>query len=361
MPDSVTHAALSWPAVNPGWVALADPADWPLVDPPQVAALLGTALEQRKERILASFAAQFEALRASLRKPALFWPRRGSPRFDRLLLVGQPRSGSASLTNLLRFVGTANRTITNLLQGDFARSVIAPFGDPFWFDLTPYLLPEETLSGTHAPPSPRLVESLRQRERLGIVLTVRDPRDAIVSFARLVAAGWVFPGFAKGAAPAEAQRAVITGRLFTQTGVWGEDRGAPQVYHVPSYLNWLQSALMLAELPNCIVLRYEEAFDQSDGRALFERLCQETICGVDWRDFEQAYHGTMLFRTLTGREPGTLEPSAHLARGEAGSWRDEWAADPALLDHPVVHAFCARFGYEMPDSRTPAGEPAGVQ
>ena len=106
--------------------------------------------------------------------------------------------------------------------------------------------------------------------------------------------------------------------------------------------------MMLAELPNAVVLRYEEAFDQSDGRALFERLRAEGVVGVEWRDFEPAYQRCMIFRNAAGREPGQIDARQHLARGQVGAWRDEWAADPALLRQPVVEAFCARFGYAPP-------------
>lgn len=347
MPDSQPLAA-PLPSVPAEWAALADPADWPLVEPPHLVSLLRSALATAASRIAACQTLQLAAFHRSLVTPAFHWPRAGSQRFDRILLAGQPRSGSAMMTGLLRFAGIAPRKIPSLLQHDIAAALIAPFGDPFWFDLTPYLLPVGTLSSTHAPPSPRLVEFLRARPRTAVVLTVRDPRDAIVSFARMVAnAGWILPDFAGGAAPAVAQRLAITGRLFSQAplGRQGEQR---QVFLVPSYLNWLQSALMLAELPNAVVLRYEEAFDQSDGRALFERLRREQVVAVEWRDFEPAFHQCMIFRNAAGREPGQIDATAHLARGQVGSWRDEWAADPALLDHPVLRAFCARFGYPPP-------------
>ncbi len=347
MPDSLPLAAPP-PSVPPEWSSLVDPADWPLVEPPHLVSLLRSALATAASRIAACQTLQLGAFHRSLVKPAFHWPRAGSQRFDRILLAGQPRSGSAMMTGLLRFAGIAPRMMPSLLQHDIAAALIAPFGDPFWFDLTPYLLPVGTLSSTHAPPSPRLVEFLRQRPKTAVVLTVRDPRDAIVSFARMVAnASWILPDFAGGAAPAVAQRLAITGRLFSQAPLprQGEQR---QVFLVPSYLNWLQSALLLAELPNAVVLRYEEAFDQSDGRALFERLRREQVVAGGGGDFQPAFPRGMIFRNVTGREPGVIDAKAHLARGQAGAWRDEWAADPALLGHPVVRAFCARFGYPAP-------------
>jgi hypothetical protein len=348
MPDSQPLGAPPGP-IPAAWIALADPADWPLVEPPHLVALLRSALETVRPRIAACQAQQLRAFHRNLEQPLFRWPRAGSPRFDRILLVGQPRSGSAMMTGLLRFAGIAPRHVRSLLQEALAAAMIAPFGDPFWFDLTPYVLPAGTLSSTHAPPSPRLVEFLRQRPQTAVVLTVRDPRDAIVSFARMVAnAGWILPDFAGGAAPAVAQRLAITGRLFSQAPLPVQGDGSRQVFLVPSYLNWLRSALLLAELPNAVVLRYEESFDQSDGRALFERLRREQVVAVEWRDFEPAFQRCMIFRNASGREPGQIDAKAHLARGQVGAWRDEWAADPGLLDHPVVQAFCARFGYPPP-------------
>lgn len=334
------------PGTDEGWRRLVDPADWPLVEPPHLVEFLRRGLEREAARIDACYARQLESFRQKLANPAFHWPRAGSRRFDRLLLAGQPRSGSAMTTGLLRFAGIAPRRIQNLLQDDIVAALIAPLGDPFWLDLTPYLLPVGTLCSTHAPPSPRLVRFLAARPRTGVVVTVRDPRDAIVSFARMVSAnGWILPAFAHGAPAARAQELAIRGRLFTQPAA---DGGTAAIFLVPSYLNWLQSALMLAELPNAVVLRYEDSFDQSDGRALFARLREEGVVAVEWRDFEPAYQRCMLFRNAAGREPGEIQPAAHLARGQVGAWRDEWAADPALLDQPVVHAFCRRFGYPPP-------------
>ncbi len=348
MPDSLTPIETG-ELVPAAWRTLADPLGWPLVEAPHLVELLRSALPGAAARIDDCFARQMRAFHQKLMTPSFHWPRPGSRRFDRLLLVGQPRSGSAMMTGLLRFVGTAPRRIHSLLQDDVAAALIAPFGDPFWFDLTPYVLPVNTLCSTHAPPSPRLVEFLRSRPGTAVILTVRDPRDAIVSFARMTAnAGWILPDFAGGSEPAVAQRLAITGRLFGQAPLAGQPAEQRQLFLVPSYLNWLQSALMLAELPNTVVLRYEEAFDQSDGRALFERLRAEQLSAVEWYDFEPAYQQCMIFRNAAGREPGEIDPKAHLARGQIGAWRDEWATDPALLDHPVVRTFCARFGYPPP-------------